>query len=115
MHAEGRRKKCDGSSNKGGTFMAWNNVGPLTTLEPGQSVTWWYNFPNGQDIGVQIAGPNVFASPADLGTLVASNQGKQIFGINNVNYVVTITNVGPPAGPNGGGGGTHNLQGGGVV
>jgi hypothetical protein len=61
-------------------------------------------------MGLQIAGPNTFADPGDLGTLVASNQGKKINGINNVTYVVTITNVGPANR----GGGVHNLQGGGV-
>jgi hypothetical protein len=95
--------------------MSWNNAGPRTTLEPGGSVTWTYSWPNGQDMGLQLAGPNVFADPSDLGTLVASNQGKQINGINNVTYVVTITNVAGPETATGGGGGVHNLQGGGVV
>ena len=78
-------------------------------------MTWNYSWANEQDMGLQLAGPNVFADPADLGTLVASNQGKQIDGINQVVYVVTITNVAGPSGPTGGGGGVHNLQGGGVV
>ena len=95
--------------------MSWSNLGPRTTLEPGQSWDWSYWFDNNQDVGVQIAGPNVFADPADLGTLVASNQGKQINGINNVTYVVTITNIAGPETATGGGGGVHNLQGGGVV
>ncbi len=95
--------------------MSWNNAGPRTTLEPAGSVTWTYSWPNGQDMGLQLAGPNVFADPADLGTLVASNQGKQINGIDNVTYVVTITNVAGPETATGGGGGVHNLQGGGVV
>jgi hypothetical protein len=96
--------------------MSWNNVGPVTTLESGGAVTWTYWFPNNQDMGVQLAGPNTgnFASPIDLGTAVASNQGKQVVGISMVNYVVTITNVAPPSNPYGGGGVTYNLQGGGV-
>ena len=88
--------------------MSWNNIGPMTELEPGQSAFWNYSWPNGQDMGLQLAGPNVFASPGDLGTLVASNQGKIINGINNVTYVVTITNVSSTERA------IHNLQGGGV-
>jgi hypothetical protein len=95
--------------------MSWNNFGPRVTLQPGEFLVWYYWWDNHQDMGLQIAGPNVFADPADLGTLVASNQGKQINGINNVTYTVTITNVAGPEGPDGGGGGVHNLQGGGVV
>jgi hypothetical protein len=89
--------------------MSWNNVGPPVDLEPGQSITWNYAWPNGQDMGLQLAGPNVFAAPGDLGTLVASNQGKIINGINNVTYVVTITNISSNER------GIHNLQGGGVT
>jgi len=91
--------------------MAWSNIGPFTTLEPGQSITWVYAWPDGKDMGLQIAGPNTTATPGDLGTAVASNQGKQVNGIDNVNYVVTITNVGTRED----GGVIHNLQGGGVA
>lgn len=88
--------------------MSWNNIGAQVELEPGKSVTWEYSWDKGEDMGLQIAGPNVFASPGDLGTLVASNQGKEIHGTNNVTYVVTITNVSPHQRA------IHNLQGGGV-
>lgn len=88
--------------------MAWSNVGPQVELEPGQSVVWNYSWTNGEDKGLQLAGPNVFAAPGDLGTLVASNQGKIVNGIDNVTYVVTITNVSSTERA------IHNLQGGGV-
>ena len=89
--------------------MAWTNIGPAVDLEPGQSITWNYFWTNGQDVGLQLAGPNIVgASPGALGTLVASNQGKIINGINNVTYVVTITNLSATER------GIHNLQGGGV-
>jgi hypothetical protein len=88
--------------------MSWTNIGPRITLEPRQSVTWRYSWPGGQDMGLQLAGPNVFAAPGSLGILVASNQGKEINGINNVTYVVTITNLSSSDR------GIHNLQGGAV-
>jgi hypothetical protein len=96
--------------------MSWTNVGPKTDLAPGQSAFWSYVFKNNQDVGLQLAGPNVNAEdlgPATLGTLVASNQGKQINGLINlqnaqVAYLVTITNIDPSEF------GIHNLQGGGV-
>jgi len=89
--------------------MSWTNVGPRVTLQPFQSISWEYVWPNGQDMGLQLAGPNVFASPGALGTLVASNQGKEVNGVNNVTYVVTITNL------SGNERGIHNLQGGSVA
>lgn len=90
--------------------MAWSNVGPFTIVEPGQSVTWNYSWANGQDMGLQLAGPNTTADPANLGTAVTSNQGKQVNGFNNVTYTVTITNIASRED----GGVRHNLQGGGV-
>lgn len=90
--------------------MAWNNVGTPVSLEPGGSVTWEYEWPDLSDHGVQIAGPNVLhAAPRHLGTLVASDQGKEIEGIGIVRYVVTITNVDATELA------LHNLQGGGVT
>jgi hypothetical protein len=91
--------------------MAWSNAGPQTSLEPGHSVDWWYAFGSAgnEDIGMQIAGPNVFAAPGALGTLVASNQGKIILGIGQAQYVVTITNTSSTERA------IHNLQGGGVT
>jgi hypothetical protein len=90
----------------------------VVDVEPGQSVFWNYSWPNGQDMGLQIAGPHFpssIVSPGDLATLAASNQGIQLDGFGQggggsvmVNYVVTITNIGSS------GSGMHNLQGGGV-
>lgn len=95
--------------------MAWNNIGPIFELMPGQSATWTYSFENGQDMGLQLAGPNYPLSviyPGDLGVIVTSNQGKSLLGITAnggamVNYQVTVTNLGNEVG-------SHNLQGGGV-
>jgi hypothetical protein len=92
----------------GGIAMSFNNLGAQVFLEPGQSAYWNYSWSNGQDMGLQLAGPNTFAAPGLLGTLVTSNQGKIINGINNVAYVVTITNISTTEGA------SHNLQGGGV-
>jgi len=97
--------------------MAWNNIGAVVGLAPGQSAFWEYSWEHGQDMGVQIAGPNYPTSeiaPGLLGTLVASNQGKQLDGFYQygsgamVTYVVTITNVSTTEF------GYHNLQGGGL-
>ena len=96
--------------------MSWTNVGPKTDLAPGQSAFWSYVFKDNKDVGLQLAGPNISAedvAPGMLGSLVASNQGKQINGkidVQNaqVAYLVTITNIDPTEF------GVHNLQGGGV-
>ncbi len=97
--------------------MAWNNAGPVTELAPGQSAFWEYSLEHGQDMGVQIAGPNFPTSeiaPGQLSTLVASNQGKQLDGFYlygpgaMVTYVVTITNISATEF------GWYNLQGGGL-
>lgn len=95
--------------------MSWNNLGAITQVAPGQSVFWEYSWANGQDMGLQFAGPNYPTSiigPGHLATLVASNQGKRLDGFSPnggamVTYVVTITNVRGEFGE-------HNLQGGGV-
>ncbi len=88
--------------------MAWSNAGPLVFLEPGQSVTWRYSWGHGTDMGLQLAGPDLQPSPGVLGTVVASNQGIQINGFSNVDYVVTTTEV------DGVEAASFNLQGGGV-
>ena len=97
--------------------MSWNNIGPVTELAPGQSAFWEYSWQDGQDMGLQLAGPNfptAIIAPGNLGTLVASNQGKQLDGFYlkgsgaMVTYVVTITNLSSTEF------GWHNLQGGGV-
>lgn len=95
--------------------MSWNNIGPITDLAPGQSVFWNYSWEDGQDMGLQLAGPNYPSTvifPSDISTLVTSNQGKALLGFSPkggamVNYIVTITNIGNEHGE-------HNLQGGGV-
>lgn len=90
--------------------MAWSNVGPIVTLEPGAAVTWEYSWDKREDKGLQIAGPHTgdFASPGNLGTGVASDQGKRVEGIHQVTYVVKIRNVDTSSKFR------HNLAGGGL-
>ena len=95
--------------------MAFSNIGPRVELEPGQSVTWEYAWEHGQDMGLQLAGPDHFPpSPGTLARLAASNQAIAVNGFGqsgglNVSYFVTITNLSSDAL------GVHNLQGGGVA
>ena len=96
--------------------MSWNNVGPIVELAPGSSVTWFYSWKDGKDMGLQLAGPNYpdnVIYPGDIGTLVTSDQGKALRGFSPggqgawIIYMVTITNISNELG-------SHNLQGGGV-
>jgi len=88
--------------------MAWKNVGAAVIPAPGASVTWVYSWGGFADHGVQIAhaftGP--FASPGTLGIAIASDQGIEVRGINQVSYRVKITNIHPASALR------HNLQGG---
>lgn len=73
--------------------MAFRNIGPTVVLEPGQSVTWSYSWPGGQDMGLQIAGPDLHPAPGALGTVVARDQGITTNGFNNVSYRVTTAEI----------------------
>ena len=86
--------------------MAFNNLGPVTYLAPGQSAYWWYDR-GGGNYGLQHAGADVkqFNGGARHD---ATEQGKAIFNNGYVQYYVTITNRGPL-------GAWHNLQGGGAI
>jgi hypothetical protein len=91
--------------------MAWKNVGPIVTLAPGASVTWAYSWVGYADHGVQIAHafPGAFATdvePPAFGTAIASDQGIEVRGLNQVSYRVRITNIHPTWAVR------HNLQGG---
>ena len=87
--------------------MAFKNIGPLTFLAPGTTVTWNYSYST--DMGPQVAcadikrGGHHRASPV----FVADQQGKQLQRNGNATYFVNITNKGPGAA-------FHNLQGGGL-
>jgi hypothetical protein len=85
--------------------MAFNNVGPLTQLAPGQSVSWWYSW--GGDQGTQFASADI-QNPGWSSPHLADQQMKQLDNNDNATYFVTITNQGP-------GVCNHNLQGGGMV
>ncbi len=88
--------------------MAWKNVGPVVTLAPGASVTWAYSWSGWADQGVQIAHAHTgqFAYPGALGIAIASDQGIEVRGIDQVSYRVKITNI------HQGEALRHNLQGG---
>ena len=85
--------------------MAFNNLGPLVLLWPGQSATWTYSF-DGVDKGAQFAGADV--KPAWAAPHLADNQIKRKFSSGHTSYGVRITNLGPTVG-------LHNLQGGGLT
>lgn len=85
--------------------MAFSNVGPLTFLAQGQSVTWSYSF--GADRGTQFATADVKA-PNQGAVHVADNQAKRKENNGSATYFVLIRNQGPGAA-------FHNIQGGGVV
>ena len=86
--------------------MAFNNVGPVTFLNPGQTAYWWYNRNGGQDFGTQFASADV-KTPNNGGIHLASDQKKEKDTSGQTTYYVSITNQGPgPA--------WHNLQGGGM-
>lgn len=86
--------------------MAFNNVGPLTYLAPGQTAYWWYSYGNGQDRGTQFASADV-KTPNQGAVHLADQQRKEKDNNGTANYYVNITNQGP-------GGCFHNLQGGGM-
>ncbi|QJD88713.1 hypothetical protein HH213_00440 [Duganella dendranthematis] len=83
--------------------MAFNNVGPLTFLAPGQAVTWSYTY--GGDRGTQFASADV-KTPNQGAVHLADQQRKAKDNNGNATYFVTIHNQGV-------GGCFHNLQGGG--
>ena len=88
--------------------MAWKNIGPHVTLAPGASVTWAYSWGGWADQGVQIAHAftGEFPYPGALGIAIASDQGIEVRGSNQVSYRVKITNIHPHEAL------VHNLQGG---
>jgi hypothetical protein len=86
-------------------IMAFNNVGPLTFLAPGQTAFWSYSYPS--DHGTQFASADVKAP--NLGAVhVADEQAKRKENNGNATYFVQIHNRGI-------GGAFHNLQGGGMA
>lgn len=84
--------------------MAFNNVGALVFLNPGQSVDWGFGW--GDDHGTQFASADV-KTPNQGGVHLADNQRKKKDNNGAATYFVRITNQGP-------GGCFHNLQGGGM-
>lgn len=85
--------------------MAFNNLGPQTSLSPGQWTYWEYWF--GGDRGTQFASADV-KIPSQAAWHVAYDQRKRKDNNNNATYSVTIRNDGP-------GVCWHNLQGGGLA
>jgi hypothetical protein len=86
--------------------MAFNNLGPLTSLSPGGRAYWWYERNGGQDFGTQFASADVKVPNAG-GIHLADQQTKEKDNSGFVTYRVVITNEGP-------GVAWHNLQGGGM-
>lgn len=81
--------------------MAFNNVGPLTFLAPGQTAFWNYSY--GADHGTQFASADI-KTPNQGAVHLADAQRKENDNNGNATYFVNITNQGP-------GGCFHNLQG----
>jgi hypothetical protein len=85
--------------------MAFNNVGPLVFLAPGETAYWWYSY--GDDHGTQFASADV--KIPNLGAVhLADNQRKRKDNDGVATYYVDIRNLGV-------GGCFHNLQGGGMI
>jgi hypothetical protein len=85
-------------------IMAFNNVGPLTFLSPGQTAFWSYSY--GDDHGTQFASADV--KTPNLGAVHLADQQRKRKDNNGVaTYFVDIHNQGA-------GGCFHNLQGGGM-
>jgi hypothetical protein len=88
--------------------MAFKNIGPMTFLVQGATVTWNYSFAT--DMGPQFACADIKLQghfrPSPV--FLADQQRKQKQGNGNATYFVNITNQGPR-------GGFHNLQGGGLI
>ena len=91
--------------------MAFNNMGALVWVDQGKSVTWWYTFDGGRDLGTQFASADIrISNPFNPGAiLVADQQAKQVnsWEDNRTTYYVRISSVNH-------GGAWHNLQGGGM-
>jgi hypothetical protein len=85
--------------------MSFNNLGPLTSLNPGQEAWWWYT--RGGDKGTQMATADV-KTPNSGAVHLADQQRKEKDNSGNATYFVRITNQGP-------GVCFHNLEGGGVA
>jgi hypothetical protein len=86
--------------------MSFSNMGPLTSLDPGADIWWWYVRGPG-DSGTQFASADI-KTPNSGAVHLADQQRKSIDNNGNATYFVHITNQGP-------GVAFHNLQGGGVV
>jgi len=86
--------------------MAFGNLGPPTTISPGQTHAWIYWRDGGHtNFGEQHAGPDIKTPGAEL---ISFNQGKKFERNGEVNYFVSIKNIGDvPC--------LYNLQGGGSV
>ncbi|MCU1265504.1 MAG: hypothetical protein JWM21_1822 [Acidobacteria bacterium] len=83
--------------------MAFNDLGPITSINPGETQTWWYT--RGGDFGFQHAGGQIRTPGGDL---IAFDQRKKMEFDGGITYFVSIRNIGPvPC--------LYNLQGGGAV
>jgi hypothetical protein len=86
--------------------MSFSNVGPLTSLNPGDEAWWWYTLDSGNQ-GSESATADI-KTPNAGAVHLADQQRKRLDNNNNATYFVRITNQGP-------GVCWHNLEGGGMV
>jgi len=85
--------------------VAFNNVGPPTTISAGASQYWWFTRNNGEDFGAQYGAPDIKTPGTEL---IVMDEGKQKNADGSTTYYCTIKNVGTlPC--------LYNLQGGGFV
>jgi hypothetical protein len=87
--------------------MAFNDLGPVTFLDEGQTAYWWYVRNGGEDFGTQFASADI-KTPNAGGVHLAFDQRKEKDNNGHTTYFVSIANQGP-------GGSWHNLQGGGMT
>lgn len=71
----------------------FRKIGSITTIATGSTQSWHYNFPDNLDVGLQIAGPDIFD---ERGNLVAFDQGIEFEIPIGVTYHVKIKNEGGP-------------------
>jgi len=102
MEQSGRNIACRHESTE--ENMAFNNIGPLTFLAPGQTASWSYSY--GDDHGTQFASADV-KTPNQGAVHLADQQTKRKDNNGVATYTVNIHNLGA-------GGCFHNLQGGGM-
>jgi len=86
--------------------VAFNNLGPDTTIGPNVTLRWFYFLNGGADLGLQHAGANIKTPGCEL---INFDQSKILNANGTTTYFVSIRNANPTLAC------LHNLQGGGHV